>query len=253
MDEAHIKKILVLVEGAKTDVLLMNKIISSYPILDDYRIVSYCTNIYALYQEMMMAGQEDLEATDILLVLKSREKREENRKLFDEKYTDILLVFDLDPQDSRYDSDVLLALQKHFSDSSDMGKLYLNYPMVEAFYHLKSIPDDDYYHRMTALAELKNKKYKLRVQQETLGSDYRKFAVSRDQMTIVIRQNMAKAHGLQSDERIDWSHDGVTQEIDHLKVLQLQLALLEKEEQLQVLSTCGFFIADYNRSFMEMT
>lgn len=252
MVETPKKKILVLVEGEKTDVLLMDKIISSYPIFDDYQIVSYCTNIYALYQEMMTAGQADFETTDIQLILKSREKNEEKRKLFDEKYTDVLLVFDLDPQDSRYNSDVLLALQKYFSDSSDMGKLYLNYPMVEAFYHMKSIPDDDYYHCMTTLSELKNKKYKLRVQKETLGSDYRKFAVSRDQITIVIRQNMAKAHGLQSDDRIDWFHDGVTQEINHLKVLQLQLALLEKEEQIHVLSTCGFFIADYNPIFLEI-
>ena len=32
----------------------------------------------------------------------------------------------------------------YFTESSEMGKLYLNYPMVEAFYHMKSIPDENY-------------------------------------------------------------------------------------------------------------
>ena len=43
------RKILVLVEGAKTDVALMERLLSVYHIDIKYKIVSYCTNIYTLY------------------------------------------------------------------------------------------------------------------------------------------------------------------------------------------------------------
>jgi hypothetical protein len=43
------RKILVLVEGAKTDVALMERLLSAYQIDVKYEIVSYCTNIYTLY------------------------------------------------------------------------------------------------------------------------------------------------------------------------------------------------------------
>ena len=65
------RKILILVEGAKTDVNLMERLLSIYEFDFNYEIVSYCTNIYTLYHEMF----EDNNPTDIdlLQLLKSRE------------------------------------------------------------------------------------------------------------------------------------------------------------------------------------
>ena len=42
------RKILILVEGAKTDVNLMERLLSIYEFDFNYEIVSYCTNIYTL-------------------------------------------------------------------------------------------------------------------------------------------------------------------------------------------------------------
>ena len=43
-------KILMLVEGAKTDVRLMRHLIELYGIAENHVIVSYNTNIYTLYK-----------------------------------------------------------------------------------------------------------------------------------------------------------------------------------------------------------
>lgn len=252
MDEADKKSILIIVEGEKTDVSLMKKVIAAYPISDAYRIVSYCTNIYALYQEMVTYGTASFDAIDLLLILKNRERDESKKKLFDAKYTDILLIFDLDPQDTRFNDRIVMQLQEYFADSSDMGKLYINYPMVEAFYHMQSIPDRNFHERKVSIAELKNKQYKTRVQQETMGGDYRKFATTRDQITIVIRQNLAKAQSLQCGTTFDWNDPTVTAEVDHLTVLRVQLERLLTENKFDVLSTCVFFVADYNPAFLEI-
>ena len=46
-------------------------------------------------------------------------------------------------------------MAEYFTESSDMGKLYINYPMVEAFYHMKSIPDNDFDTYTSSMEELK--------------------------------------------------------------------------------------------------
>lgn len=127
-------KILVLAEGKKTDYQLMKRLLQIYEIGDSHEIVSYNTNIYVLYNEMFRDG--DPASLDILQTLKEHERDPEKKKLFDRRYSDILLIFDLDPQDPAFSADKILEMASFFVESSDMGKLYLNYPMVEAFYHL---------------------------------------------------------------------------------------------------------------------
>jgi hypothetical protein len=247
MDNTDKKKILVLVEGAKTDVVLMEKLFSTYRIDVQYEIVSYCTNIYTLYQEMFRDGVDGFDEIDILQVLKAREKDVGKKKIFDAKYTDILLIFDLDPQDPQFDAQHIQLMQKYFHESSDMGKLYLNYPMVEAFYHMKSIPDVEYSGRTASLSELKQKTYKLRVQQETRGHDYRKFAATKKDCTIVILQNISKALSLSAGKTVKWEDiTNTINTIDLSTVLNQQLLQLKNHGFIYVLCTCGFYIADFN-------
>ena len=132
-------KILVIVEGEKTDVRLMKRLFDIYGISEDYRIISYNTNIYRLYQEMF--EDSDPYSIDLLQLLKAKENDEHKKQIFDERYSDILLIFDLDPQDPLYRKEKIAEMLEYFRESSDMGKLYIDYPMVEAFYHMKDIPD----------------------------------------------------------------------------------------------------------------
>ena len=99
MDNAK-SKILVLVEGQKTDPKLMKHLLEVYGIDQSHEIVSYNTNIYTLYNEMFQDGDPD--SLDILQILKEHEKDDTIRKLLNQRFSDILLIFDLDPQDPLY-------------------------------------------------------------------------------------------------------------------------------------------------------
>ena len=105
-----------------------------------------------------------------------------------------MLIFDLDPQDGGFSPDKILEMQNYFVESSDMGKLYLNYPMVEAFYHLKDIPDDEYYDRQATMEELIHHTYKSRVNSENRNHDYGKFALTKEECSIYypLLQNILK-------------------------------------------------------------
>lgn len=232
------RKILLLVEGAKTDVALMERLLSVYQIDFKYEIVSYCTNIYTLYHEMF--EENDPADIDLLQLLKSREPNSSKKALFDEFYSDILLIFDLDPQDRGFTPENIRGMANYFVESSDMGKLYINYPMVEAFYHMASIPDPNFNFYYATLDELIGGEYKARVNRENRNHDYRKFATGKDECNIVIGQNISKAWCLVGNEPGDHLLPAQSE------ILAAQLTCIQSDRRVAVLSTCAFFIPEYN-------
>lgn len=238
-------KILILVEGASTDVKLMKHLLDTYGITRNHEIISYNTNIYTLYKEMF--EDNDPDSIDLLQLLKSREKDIHKKEIFDEVYSDILLVFDLDPQDNQFSSSKITEMQNFFSESSDMGKLYINYPMVEAFYHMKSIPDDEYNSRMVTETELNNGLYKARVNRENRDKDYRKFAVDRTECNIIIKQNLEKGRSLVREFA---ENNKVPSTIN---ILNKQLDEYKINKSLYVLCTCVYYIAEFNSKLLNIT
>ena len=230
---------LVLVEGARTDARLIQHLIQIYSIDSKYQIVSYNTNIYTLYNAMFSEG--DPASMDILQILKEREKNPQQKKLFEDKYSDILLIFDFDPQDPLYSEKKIIEMMKYFVESSEMGKLYINYPMIESFYHMKSIPDGDYLNRYALFSELKAGTYKQRVNSESRDHNYTKFACTRDECNTVILENMEKAWYI-IEKRRSQKYDLP----DSLEVLTAQIRKLNDMSLVYVLCTCVFFIVDYN-------
>lgn len=242
-------KILILVEGAKTDYRLMERLLKVYGITENHNIVSYNTNIYTLYHQMFKDG--DPASIDILQNLKQHEKDEQKKKLFDERYSDILLIFDLDPQAPDFSAEKIEEMMAYFVESSDMGKLYLNYPMVESFYHMKSIPDNDYNTYTASMNELLAQGYKSRVNKENRNHDYSKFAVSREECSIVISQNVEKAWNISANEPTEKLGSPLPPEA--IDILNAQLMELEEKNRIFVLCTCPFYILDYNPHLLEAT
>lgn len=234
-------RILVLVEGAKKDFRLMEHLLHIYGIDNSHEVISYNTNIYVLYQEMFSDG--DPASIDLLQLLKEREKDPEKIELLNARYTDIILIFDFDPQDLLFSSDKILGMMRFFTESSDMGKLYINYPMVEAFYHMKSIPDKDYNEYIASLNELTQGTYKQRVNQENRNHDYSKFAITREECNVVISQNIDKSWRISGNDN---NKDGYTLLPNFIDILQNQLLKLKAENSVSVLCTCAFYIVDYN-------
>jgi hypothetical protein len=239
------RKILVCVEGRRDDVRLMGRLFRTYVIDSHYEIVSYNTNIYALYNDMFL--HQDPRNMDLLQVLKSREQDVEKKKLFDDAYTDVLLIFDMDPQDPFFSPGKLIAMTSHFNESTDTGQLYINYPMVESFYHMKSIPDEAYNNRYVTLGELEKGLYKHIVSTECFTHDYKKFAALREELSIVIKQNIKKACGIMGVEYAT-THTPP----DQKEILTRQLSELASEKaRIAILCTCLFFIYDYNSALLD--
>ena len=109
----------------------------------------YNSNIYSLYKKCC----EYESGCDIVAILREMyETRDDNPFSDDIANSDIaevFLFFDIDFHDSRFSVeekieklDFMLNL---FNDETDMGKLYVSYPMLEALRYTKYLPDAEFF------------------------------------------------------------------------------------------------------------
>lgn len=130
------QNILFIVEGSRTEPRLINRMQQVFGINTDYDVYSYSTAIYELYDTLKAD-----EYLDIVLLLKELTQDSNEKELLSRKFTKIYLLFDFDPHHQKFDMGKLLNMLHLFHDSTNGGKLYLNYPMIESFKHVGQMPD----------------------------------------------------------------------------------------------------------------
>jgi len=211
-----------------------------YGIDDKHQIVSYNTNIYALYNAVFKEVDDPYDI-DLLLHLRSRESDSAKKIILSQSYAEILLVFDFDPHDPQYSDEKIREMMAVFSESTEMGKLYINYPMVEVFYHVKGIPDGNYNSYTVSMLELEAKGYKERVGRESCANHYSSFPANLADSNVLIRQNIAKSWCV-----LDASEHNGNIPPDLSPILEAQLVKMKCKQEIAVLCTCVFYISDYN-------
>lgn len=133
----------------------------------------YGTNIYQLYDDIVKEYGEQwaIEKEDIDLPFVISKKQKMERLQYKEDFTNIILVFDYERHDTHFSEDKINGMQSCFTDATDMGKLYINYPMIESYQHLCKLPDEGYSNRRIPVWLQPGKEYKALVEKETmLGS-----------------------------------------------------------------------------------
>lgn len=137
------KNILFIVEGINDEPRFIKKLFKKCHSSFKHRIYSYEANIHVLASrlEKDYPDFEDDEL-DILLFLKEYEKR--NKEIFDLKYTDIFFIFDFEPQHPDLHFDTIRKMIRYFNQSDERGKLFINYPMMQSYRHLQTLPNKDF-------------------------------------------------------------------------------------------------------------
>lgn len=160
---------LLIVEGKHEKDELFWLIFKCFPELniDEDDVWIYGTNIYKLYDDIVKEYGDDWmnEDIDLPFVLSKKDHLEE--LYYRNDFTDIFLVFDYERHDPQFSQEKIFKMQKYFESSTDMGKLYLNYPMIESYMHLKSLSDDAYINRITPVSLQPGEKYKRLVKSES--------------------------------------------------------------------------------------
>ena len=122
----------------------------------------YGTNIYMLYEDIVnMYGHDWVEEEiDVDLPFVISKKKTPDNVRYKNDFTKILLVFDYERHDTNFSEEKITQMQRKFSDVTDMGQLYINYPMIESYQHLVSIKDLNYEGRKVPVSLQPGSKYK---------------------------------------------------------------------------------------------
>lgn len=238
------KKILAIVEGEKKEPEILRRVFDISG-LKQREIVPYKTNIYDLYDRLYGEYRNAIDEIDIQEFLREIHPEPEMQSILDEHFTDILLIFDFDPQDNRYSADKLLRLLEIFKESTQMGRLYINYPMVESFYHFCSLKDNSFLQAMFNLKEISSGSiYKEKVNKLTCIHQLRD--VSKKELAYMIRLilkkvNLICARECKSAELAD----------DLMDVAECQISRLKANQEMYVLNTCILYVYEYNPSMLD--
>lgn len=131
----------------------------------------YGTNIYMLYEDIVKEYGEDWTDLDVDPPFVISKKKNFQRLRYKADFVNIVLVFDYERHDANFSEDKIVEMQNYFTDAADTGKLYLNYPMIESYRHLKGLPDEGYADRKVAVTLQPGIQYKRLVKQETVVAE----------------------------------------------------------------------------------
>ncbi len=241
------QKVLLIVEGQKREVELFRKIFSEFALDVDYEIFPYSTNIHDLYERMFLGNDpHDLSLLGVLREIAD----DADKSLFDLNFSDVLLVFDYDPQDNRFSGKHLEEMQAYFNESTNEGKLYINYPMIEACKHFKKMPDTSYIDQIIRLSEVSD--YKSLVSRsayyQSIARDAGKYELSLMTALVAVKACCIVNPSTEPRDVAECYYD-----ISHLEILKKQNELLELKGMMLVLGTGLLFIADYSSELADLS
>lgn len=251
--------ILFVFEGAKREPDLFRAIETLF-FQDKQNIVcSFGNNIYELYNELNSFEGDG----DIVSILKERYQGLADSPFKDDikssDFSEIYLIFDYDFQNKNIPLEAMnsqieemLAL---FNDETDNGRLYINYPMVEAIRYTKTLPDKDYWTYVVSRKDCADSSFKSIADSfsdykslDFLTLNTRRPATEKEtssrleNWTLLISQNVSKANFICCGENeIPEEKETVSQ----IAIFDAQKEYLSNSESVSILSAFPLFLFDY--------
>lgn len=140
------RRSLFIVEGDHEKNEMIHLLLRIFPKINikEEDILIYGTNIYMLYEDIETEYTEEWDMVDVDLPYIVSKKKKYEKTLNKDDFNNIVLIFDYERHDPNFSEEKIAKLQYYFCDSTDVGKLYINYPMVEAYQHFDKWPCAEY-------------------------------------------------------------------------------------------------------------
>lgn len=240
------KKIIIIYEGEKTEKNLF-KSINKHFFADraDILLVTLpaAANLYMLWSKL----REDDFHTDVVGVLKEMNS-DVSERLKDMEMTDfseVYLFFDYDGQQNNIpqkwaDKDVLKEMLAAFDNETELGKLYISYPMVEALREI-SVEERNYKTLCQPLEKCGNYK-------EIVGgkSDYADFRhISKEMWHIACDASRKRASVIVSDKEEE-NYQNFIENMSQKGIYEAQKdRFIQKRKAVGILNAIPLFLIEY--------
>lgn len=165
-------KHLLVVEGHHEKYELLSLILGSFPEINihEENVIIYGTNIYQLHAFLVKEYDEEWYDADVDIPYVISKMKQLETAWHKDDFIDIFMIFDFERQDPFYSGDTIKKLQEYFGDSTDVGKLYINYPMVESYWDTYDLPNDSFACRRVMLPLEKGEEYKNKVKYSPIAN-----------------------------------------------------------------------------------
>jgi hypothetical protein len=225
--------ILFVFEGKSTEKDIFNKIRAQLTEFSPEVHFVFGGEIYQLYAKL----QDDPDL-DTFALLKERGvfHSSEIEKYSQKDFAEIYLFFDYDGQSDKADDKSLKELLSTFDNETEKGKLYISYPMVEAFHHIN---DKDAFRDLCVATNVA--KYKQKVNDESLKNLINGCRKDPALMRLILEAHLKKASYLVNN---DFSLPD--NQIESLSIFKAQLEKhITPHSRVAVLSGLPIFYLNY--------
>ncbi len=264
--------ILFIVEGSKTEPRVYETIKRLYFRDEEDIICIFGSNIYGLYNRLKKynADFDDIgNVANIVDVIREMDPKNaevlKNIKLSSD-IDQVFLFFDYDFQHAYHvqeqhpeysleeilkeDDTRLKELLDFFNEETDMGKLYINYPMIESLKYTKQLPDVDFHTYRTTLEECRGQFKKVAEE----FSDYKAYKgilwdnapdeidELRRNWELLKQQNVMKANYICT---LSYSMPTSKEDVSQQQVFAHQINTYDKNKSIAILNSFPLFLYDY--------
>ncbi|GMQ56417.1 hypothetical protein AN1V17_08100 [Vallitalea sediminicola] len=152
LSQRHRNRHLFIVEGNHEKNEFIRQLLICFPEIDISidNVIIYGTNIYQLYQDIEINYPGNWWEQDVdLPMIVSRKKNYET--FYKNDFTNVLIIFDYEHHDPNFSEDKITKMQRYFHEVTDVGQLYLNYPMIESYQDFDCIPDSTFMNKKVSV------------------------------------------------------------------------------------------------------
>lgn len=237
------KKILFIVEGFR-DSNYVKSIVKEMGL--NVEVFPVQANIHMLYSQL---EKEDfnLNIVDTLLELNGVNQEDKEMLKREAPFVYTYLLFDMDPHHSnRPINENISNIEKmlsYFTDETDntVGKLYINYPMIESLWDYDKDDYEEYKDRMVATENVKD--YKTIVGERGNPQNPSKYSLSLYKELCLL--NIKKAELIVNNSWSKPSYSVYLSDLSQIRILLSERELIHLDGKIRVLSSLPLFMADY--------
>jgi len=239
------RDLLFITEGEIDEPRFIEKFLKKTISSVEYSIYPYTTTIHTLAKLIFNKKGEIDEELDIKKVLKEQEYDLIKRTILEKDYTDIILVFDFEPHCDSPEFEKVGKMLEYFNDSADMGKLYINYPMMQSYKHIKMLPDNEFKNRIVETIDASN--YKEIVEKE---SHFKKLKDYNFPVCMqIIGHHLMKANHILNNKFVMMNKDEFLN-LDYSRIYSIECKNNTEKGYVDVINTFLFFIIEFKPTVM---
>ena len=237
------KKILFIVEGSR-DSEHVQSVVKEMGL--KAQVFPVNANIHMLYSKL---EQDDfhLNIVDTLLELNGVNQDDKEMLKREAPFAYTYLLFDMDPQHSDKPIEENISniekMLNYFTNETDdtVGKLYINYPMIESLWDYDKNDYGEYKSRMVPAENVKG--YKTLVGQRGNPQNLSKYKLSLYKDLCLL--NIKKAEYIVNNDWSKPSYPVYLSDLSQLNILLSERQLIRRDGMIRILNSLPLFIVDY--------